>query len=674
MLKVSRFLADYLIHRPRQRLQSKIILSTIMVVAVWISISTYISLLMQTGYFVEGAKKRILEIAQTLETSINHSMLIGKHEDVKDLLNNIANEVDMEDVRIIDDQKKIIASGDINEVGTVLDKVDLSFINQGKNELIELTPDYTSISILKPIIGKSNCYACHSNEDKFMGILQVRISIAWMRVPLMESRFFIILSAVVTLFLIGISIYFLLSKLVAKPIHSLMEVMNIVRRGNWDARVLLNTTDELGKLGNTFNYMISEISELHERDLRREQALVRAEEELKYKRQIEEKNIQLERTIDILTTLNNIAKEIGSVADLDQLLSSVLKMTTNILNGASGYLSIFDRDLNQLKVSHILRSGLNPGEDLLNQKIAQHVFDTGKSVLIPHFSQDGRFHIEEIKNHMPRSVLYVPLYTKDRIMGVIGMIDKQSNTPFTLDDFELLTTIASEAAVAVENFNLYNDLKKSYFDTIRALVNAIEAKDPYTYGHSERVTELSLLIARELGLPEKSLEILRHASILHDVGKIGVSLNILHKEMTLSPDEVAMVREHSLIGSKIIDHISFLKEVREGIKHHHERYDGRGYPDGLGPSQVSIETRILAVADAFDAMTSDRPYRQAQRPEEALQELRRCAGTQFDPAIVNVFIRVWKKVSKLSGSLKDVPDEDCTNRAKIEIESQQNFE
>ena len=659
MVKVSKFLADYLFQRPRQRLQFKVIFSTILVVAIWMGISTYISLVTQTGYFLEGAKKRIVLLSQTLENSIVHSMLIGKHEDVKDLLINIANEVDMQEIRILNSQKAIVASGDPTEVGNPLPSVDLSFINQGKNELIEIDPDYTKISMLKPIVGKSNCYGCHNRENEVMGILQIQVSITWMKVPLMASRFFIILSAAITIFLIGLSVYFLLSILVAKPVHSLMEAMNIVRRGNWDARVLLETTDELGKLGHTFNYMISEISELHERDLRREQALVRAEEELKYKRQIEEKNIQLERTIDILTTLNNIAKEIGSVMDLDQLLNSILKMSCNILHGASGFFSILDRDLNQLKPSHSLRTDargagvLDRGENLLNQKIAQHVLNTGKAVLVPNFPLDMRFHIEEIKNSMPKSVLYVPLYAKERIIAVIGMIDKRLNSSFTVDDMELLTTIASESAVAIENFNLYSDLKKSYFDTIRALVNAIEAKDPYTYGHSERVTELSLLIAHELGLSEKSLEIIRHASILHDVGKIGVSQNILHKDMTLSADEVAIVREHSRIGSKIIDHIGFLKDVREGIEHHHERYDGRGYPDGLGPAQVSLETRILAVADAFDAMTSDRPYRQAQSTESALQELRKCAGTQFDPAIVNIFIRVWKKMSKLSGSLKD---------------------
>lgn len=654
MKKKKKFLSDYLFQRFRQKLQFKIIFFAILIVTIWMSISAYISLVTQTGYFLEGARRRIIILTQTIENSIVHSMLIGKHEDARDLLINIANEVDMQKIRILSQQKKILSSADQSEVGESLPNIDLSFISQGKKELIEIDKNYTKISMLKPIVGKSSCYTCHQSRADIMGILDVQVSISWMRVPLMANRFFIILSAMVTIFLIGISVYFLLLKLVARPVHSLMEVMNIVRLGNWDARVLLDTTDELGKLGHTFNYMISEISELHERDLRREQALVRAEEELKYKRQIEEKNIQLERTIDILTTLNNLAKEIGSVLDLDQLLASILKMAVNILDGSSGFLSILNREKKSLKLNQVFPSEIDHGEKSLDKKIAQHVFTNGKALLIPDFSRETRFHEKSLAS-MPRSILYVPLYAKDQIIGIIGMIDKQSKTSFSIEDLELLTTIASEAAVAVENFNLYNELKKSYFDTIRALVNTIEAKDPYTFGHSERVTELSLLIARELSLSEKSQEILRHASILHDVGKIGVSLNILHKNMSLSPDEKAIIQGHSLIGSKIIDHINFLKDVREGIKSHHERYDGHGYPEGLGPTQVSIETRILAVADAFDAMTSDRPYRGAQSVDEAVHELRRCAGTQFDPAIVDIFIKVVKDTKKYTALLKNEP-------------------
>lgn len=659
MKGIGRFLADYLLHRPRQKLQFKIIFFTILIVTVWMSISAYISLVTQTGYFIEGARRRIVILTQTIENSIVHSMLIGKHEDVRDLLINIADEVDMQEIRIFNKDKEVVASANVTEVGQIFSNLDFSFIEHGKSESVLIDQDYTRITMLKPIVGKNSCYTCHNPKTDIMGILDVRVSINWMRVPLMANRFFIILSAIVTVFLIGLSVYFLLLQLVARPVHSLMEVMNIVRRGNWDARVLLDTTDELGKLGHTFNYMIAEISELHERDLRREQALVRAEEELKYKHQLEEKNIQLERTIDILNTLNTIAKELGSVMDLDQLLTSILKMTVNILNGASGFIFVVDWDKKTLEISNIFPpEGANRELLALNQRLAHHVFTNGQALLIPDLALEKRFYEEHDKTSMsqPQSVLYVPLYAKERIIGILGLIDKQSKTPFTLDDLELVTTIANEAAVAIENFNLYHELKKSYFDTIRALVNTIEAKDPYTFGHSERVTEISLMIARELGLPEKSQEILRHTSILHDVGKIGVDLNILHKNIALSSEEKAIIREHSLIGSRIIEHIDFLKDVKEGIKHHHERYDGRGYPDGLGPGEVSIETRVLAVADAFDAMTSDRPYRRSQKVGEALEELRRCAGTQFDPAIVSAFIKVVRKTAKHSHLLKKSSD------------------
>ncbi|MGA1875876.1 MAG: HAMP domain-containing protein, partial [bacterium] len=422
MRRLGRFLIDHLYHYPRQKLQFKIIFFTILIVAVWMSISAYVSLVTQTGYFLEGARRRIFLLTQTIENSIVHSMLIGKHEDVRDLLINIADEMDIQEVRILSKQKTVLASADVNEVGTSLPGADLSFIDQGKMEHIEIDQDYTAISMLKPIAGKSSCYTCHNRTKEIMGILDVRISIGWMRIPLMANRVFIVLSAIMTILLIGISVYFLLFKLVAKPVHSLVEVMNIVRRGNWDARVFLDTTDELGKLGHTFNYMISEISELHERDLRREQALVRAEEELKYKRQIEDKNIQLERTIDILTTLNNIAREIGSVLDIDQLLTTVLKMTVTILDGSDGFLSIYNKEKKSLELGHTFYSGTGHGMEALDRKIAQHVFAHGKALLIPDFSRETRFHTEEHQNPLPQSVLYVPLYAKDQIVGIIGMI------------------------------------------------------------------------------------------------------------------------------------------------------------------------------------------------------------------------------------------------------------
>ncbi|MGA1790700.1 MAG: GAF and HD-GYP domain-containing protein, partial [bacterium] len=279
-------------------------------------------------------------------------------------------------------------------------------------------------------------------------------------------------------------------------------------------------------------------------------------------------------------------------------------------------------------------------EDSVNRELSQHVYESGKALLLPDYKSDGRFG-DDHGTYVPRTVLYVPLQAKGKVIGILGMIDRRDERPFSVSDLELITTISCEASVALENSNLYKELKKSYFDAITALVNAIEAKDPYTFGHSERVTQLALAVGRYLNLSEKSLEVIRHAGILHDVGKIGVSLNILHKTIDLTDEEVMIIREHSQIGCRIIDHIDFLKDVKDGILHHHERHDGKGYPDGLGPSHISLETKILSVTDSFDAMTSDRPYRKAQSPEKAIAELRKCAGSQFDPKVVDAFIKVW---------------------------------
>ena len=482
-------------------------------------------------------------------------------------------------------------------------------------------------------------------EDvNIMGILDVNLSIAWMSVPIIATRAFMIITAIFTLILISISIYFILTQLVDQPIRRLMKTMDRVRNGNWDARVEIHSTDEVGQLGQTFNFMIQEVNTLHEESLQKQNALVRAEEELKYKHQIEEKNRLLQRTLDILTTLNNIGKEINSVLDIDKLLESILQMSSKIMNAKVGLLTVKEKNSNALELRYVTNGGHDKDfwQDSIHQKLAQHVHDSGKALLLPDFKADGRFG-EDHESYTPQTVLYVPLQAKGTVVGIIGMIDRRDKKSFSVSDLELLTTISCEAAVALENANLYKALKKSYFDAITALVNAIEAKDPYTHGHSERVTRIALAVGRHLDLSERSLEVIRHAGILHDVGKIGVSLNILHKTIDLTPEEVTIIREHSQIGCRIIDHIDFLKDVKDGIRHHHERHDGKGYPDGLGPSHISIETKILSVADSYDAMTSDRPYRKAQSPERAIEELRRCAGSQFDPKVVDAFIYVWKE-------------------------------
>jgi HD-GYP domain-containing protein (c-di-GMP phosphodiesterase class II) len=205
---------------------------------------------------------------------------------------------------------------------------------------------------------------------------------------------------------------------------------------------------------------------------------------------------------------------------------------------------------------------------------------------------------------------------------------------------EMLSTIAAQAAIAIKNATLYDEQQQTYLNTIQALVSAIEASDSYTKGHSERVTRYCMEIGGQLNLSVDRMQILERAAILHDIGKIGIDLSLLHKEGKLTPYDIRQLQQHPSIGMHILEPIEFLHDVRVCIGQHHERFDGMGYPNRIKKDEQLIEARILAIADSFDAMTSDRPYRKALQMDNAIKELHDNAGTQFDPDIVEVFSKL----------------------------------
>lgn len=189
----------------------------------------------------------------------------------------------------------------------------------------------------------------------------------------------------------------------------------------------------------------------------------------------------------------------------------------------------------------------------------------------------------------------------------------------------------------------YKELKKLFESLILSFINALDAKSPWTKGHSERVTNYAIAIAKEMGLKEKDMETLRTAALLHDIGKIGTYEVILDKPERLSIEESALVKMHPVKGEEILSPISQLKDILPIIRSHHERIDGEGYPDGLKDNEIPLLARIIAVADSFDSMISERPYRPKLNIEDALSELKRCSGTQFDPQVVEAFSKAVVK-------------------------------
>ncbi len=206
------------------------------------------------------------------------------------------------------------------------------------------------------------------------------------------------------------------------------------------------------------------------------------------------------------------------------------------------------------------------------------------------------------------------------------------------------------AGVDAENRRLLAAMERGYLETIRALAAAIDAKDPYTRGHSDRVAALSVEIGQELGLDQASLTALEYGGILHDIGKIGVPEQVLRKPGQLTPEERTLVKSHAPVGAEIVEGIAFLRGAEPAIRHHHERWDGAGYPDGLAGEAIPLLARIVNAADTWDACTSERPYQRAYSAPEVVAILEQLRGSQIDPAVHDAILRVLHRRGTMKGA------------------------
>ena len=277
--------------------------------------------------------------------------------------------------------------------------------------------------------------------------------------------------------------------------------------------------------------------------------------------------------------------------------------------------------------------------------------DTGMSHLL--FTGQGTLDLrsDEMPDDSRREIEFMrdlgfqygyPLIVKSSLIGIVFLGGKVSAQEYSTNDWEVFKSICSSFATGLENSRLYSELQSTYLSTIKVLVSTIEAKDSYTRGHTERVAMFARLIAEEMGLNKKDLETVSFGAALHDIGKLGVYEDILNKPGELTDGEWEIVRSHPEVGANIIKNMKFLEAACDLVRHHHERLDGRGYPDGLKGEQISQGARIVAVADSFDAMTSDRPYRKAYRYKDAIEQLK-LQTDKFDVEVINHLIRLIER-------------------------------
>jgi len=354
--------------------------------------------------------------------------------------------------------------------------------------------------------------------------------------------------------------------------------------------------------------------------------------------------VNLERAVARLSTLYKVGLAVNSTMESEKIFDLIVRTTVETLKAEIGYIILYNQPARNLRVTTLLGHEVPPETSpILPMKpssVSAWVIENRKPLLIADINEFPQFDRCSALGYERKNLICVPLLVKDEIIGTITAVNKRDSSTYNAEELELLVTIAAQASIAIKNAQLYDEQQATYLHTIQALVSAIEASDSYTRGHSERVTRYSVELARKLTLPPERLKVIERAAILHDIGKIGIDLNLLHKEGKLSPEDIHDLQQHPVIGMRILEPIDFLQDVRLCIGQHHERYDGRGYPNRIPAGELLLESRILAIADAFDAMTSDRPYRKALPVEAAVKELIDHAGAQFDPELVPHFIEL----------------------------------
>lgn len=355
---------------------------------------------------------------------------------------------------------------------------------------------------------------------------------------------------------------------------------------------------------------------------------------------------QLQTHLQELDSLYKVSRSITTTLRVDTLIDLVVIAAQESMLVEGSWIHIWDEKQGCL----ILRSVTGFPSDLVGimryksgEGLTGWVFQHNEIVNVPDLTADDRWSREpEFEGYLPsglaKNALIVPLRVGERMLGALGVVNKIHASIFNQRDENFLLSLARQVEVSIEKAQLYENIRELSVGTIRSLAAAIDARDPYTHGHSQGVTYLAVELGKHIGLIPAELEYLEFAALLHDVGKIAIPDQILRKKEKLTSAEWDSIRLHPYYGIQIIHPVAALARIEPWIYHHHEKWDGSGYPDGLQGENIPLEARILTIADTYNAMTTNRPYRQALSKKEALTEIRNCAGTQFDPDLAEKFI------------------------------------
>ena len=361
----------------------------------------------------------------------------------------------------------------------------------------------------------------------------------------------------------------------------------------------------------------------------------------KDQKELSERQIHTRKLINNLETLYQVGRVINSIQTVEELLDHITESLLNVFGDVQRVCILLNENSKELEPKTIRTKADLPSQpfeiswSIVNEAVKEEV-----CILANDASHDDRFQGSESILAMDlRSVMCAPLVNRGSVLGVIYLDNREKPDCFDENDIALLSALASQSAVALDNSRLYGDIQKAYHEAILALMNTVEAKDPYTRGHSQRVSRYALGIARDMGLSEGESKRIKTAAELHDIGKIGVKDLIIGKDSPLSTMEFRTIKGHVLTGENIIKPIEYLGFALPMVRYHHENYDGSGYPDGLEGDKIPLGARIIRVADTFDPLTTKRPYNEPLSFREALKVCESSKGKDFDPDVVDALAR-----------------------------------
>ncbi len=423
-------------------------------------------------------------------------------------------------------------------------------------------------------------------------------------------------------FLVGIFalIGFFLMRMTLINLIKISEGTKDILKGNVPGPINIETTgdNEVAQIARAFNEIVQKL-ELNIQELQKSKGLLQ-------------------------NVLSKIASGVSSTENIDAFLDLILETTVGALDARTGLLLLTNKEKKELTVKSsfgFASSYYSKGRHIpMDAGVAGWVIKQKEPLIIPRVHKEGAPRIEGADLGFRPPLISTALIFQNRVVGVISISGKKTDGNFQEDELIILSNLASQIALAVENAKLNYDAQKTYLETITALALAVEARDPYSRGHSDRVSKYAVKTALKLGLDEERIKRIKDAAMLHDVGKIGISDEILKKPDLLNENEKKIMNQHPIIGEGIIIPLRGFFQLRDPIRHHHEWINGEGYPDGLKGDDISLEAKILSVADAFDAITTERPYRKGLDFGQAKQELIKYKGIRYDPKVVDAFLEI----------------------------------